>query len=146
MSKQLVDLVNQEIANFSVLYTKLHNYHWFVSGPRFFELHVKFEELYNETTAYLDEVAERLLAIGEKPVATVKEFLELTTIEEATGSETTEDMVSNLSNDFQKIAKELEEGIKLAEEAGDEGTGDMLLGIKKSFEKHAWMLNSYLGR
>ncbi|RFU63656.1 DNA starvation/stationary phase protection protein [Peribacillus saganii] len=146
MSKQLVDLVNQEIANFSVLYTKLHNYHWFVNGPRFFELHVKFEELYNETTAHLDEVAERLLAIGEKPVATVKEFLTLTTIEEATGSETPDDMVSSLSSDFQKIAKELEEGIRLAEEAGDEGTGDMLLGIKKSYEKHAWMLNSYLGR
>ncbi|MFJ8255675.1 Dps family protein [Peribacillus asahii] len=141
---KLVELVNKEIANLTVLYTKLHNYHWFVSGPRFFELHQKWEELYNEATANLDELAERLLALGEKPVATLKEYLELASIEEATGNETPEDMVRSVINDFEKISTELVEAIELADQADDQVTGDLLIGMKKSLNKHAWMLNAYL--
>ncbi|WP_419882032.1 Dps family protein [Peribacillus sp. B-H-3] len=146
MSKKTVEVVNKEIANFSVLYTKLHNYHWFVNGPHFFELHVKLEELYNEVTANMDELAERLLALGEKPVATIKEYMELTSIEEATGKENTEDMVQSVITDFEKLSKELEEGIESAEKDDDQVTGDMLIGMKKSLNKHAWMLRAYLGR
>jgi starvation-inducible DNA-binding protein len=145
-TNNLVDVINKEIANFTVLYTKLHNYHWFVNGPHFFELHVKLEELYNEAAANIDELAERLLAIGEKPVATIKEYMELTTLEEATGKETTEDMVQSVINDFEKISKELEEGIELAEKAEDQVTADMVTGMKKSLNKHAWMLRAYLGK
>ncbi|MDM5451725.1 DNA starvation/stationary phase protection protein [Peribacillus simplex] len=142
--KKLGILVNKEIANFSVLYTKIHNYHWFVNGPHFFELHQKLEELYKEVTANYDELAERLLAIGEKPVATLKEYLELTTIEEATGNENTEDMVQSVISDFEKLSGEFLEIIEVAEEE-DPVTADMLTGMKKSLNKHAWMLRAYLG-
>ncbi|MGE7762686.1 Dps family protein [Peribacillus sp. NPDC097895] len=142
--KKLGTLVNKEIANFSVLYTKIHNYHWFVNGPHFFELHQKLEELYVEVTSNYDELAERLLAIGEKPVATLKEYLELTTIEEATGNENTEDMVQSVINDFEKLSEEFLEIIEVAEEE-DPVTADMLTGMKKSLNKHAWMLRAYLG-
>ncbi|MFE4240284.1 Dps family protein [Peribacillus butanolivorans] len=142
--KKLGELVNKEIANFSVLYTKIHNYHWFVNGPHFFELHQKLEELYKEVTANYDELAERLLAIGEKPVATLKEYLELTTIEEATGNENTEDMVQSVISDFEKLSEEFLEIIAVAEEE-DPVTADMLTGMKKSLNKHAWMLRAYLG-
>ncbi|MGE6377819.1 Dps family protein [Peribacillus muralis] len=142
--KKLGKLVNKEIANFSVLYTKIHNYHWFVNGPHFFELHQKLEELYVEITANYDELAERLLAIGEKPVATLKEYLELTTLEEATGNENTEDMVQSVINDFEKLSEEFLEIIEAAEEE-DPVTADMLISMKKSFNKHAWMLRAYLG-
>ncbi|AOH56806.1 MULTISPECIES: DNA starvation/stationary phase protection protein [Bacillaceae] len=142
--KKLGKLVNKEIANFSVLYTKIHNYHWFVNGPHFFELHQKLEELYVEITANYDELAERLLAIGEKPVATLKEYLELTTLEEATGNENTEDMVQSVINDFEKLSEEFLEIIEAAEEE-DPVTADMLTSMKKSFNKHAWMLRAYLG-
>ncbi|MGG3495858.1 DNA starvation/stationary phase protection protein [Peribacillus simplex] len=142
--KKLGILVNKEIANFSVLYTKIHNYHWFVNGPHFFELHQKLEELYKEVTANYDELAERLLAIGEKPVATLKEYLELTTIEEATGNENTEDMVQSVISDFEKLSGEFLEIIEVAEEE-DPVTADMLTGMKKSLNKHAWMLGAYLG-
>ncbi|MEK4538495.1 DNA starvation/stationary phase protection protein [Peribacillus sp. FSL K6-1552] len=143
--KKLGELVNKEIANFSVLYTKIHNYHWFVNGPHFFELHQKLEELYKEVTANYDELAERLLAIGEKPVATLKEYLELTTIEEATGNENTEDMVQSVISDFEKLSEEFLEIIEVAE-TEDPVTADMLTGMKKSLNKHAWMLRAYLGR
>ncbi|MDM5210547.1 DNA starvation/stationary phase protection protein [Peribacillus sp. NJ4] len=143
--KKLGTLVNKEIANFSVLYTKIHNYHWFVNGPHFFELHQKLEELYKEVTTNYDELAERLLAIGEKPVATLKEYLELTTIEEATGNENTEDMVQSVISDFEKLSEEFSEIIEVAEQE-DPVTADMLTGMKKSLNKHAWMLRAYLGR
>lgn len=142
--KKLGTLVNKEIANFSVLYTKIHNYHWFVNGPHFFELHQKLEELYKEVTSNYDELAERLLAIGEKPVATLKEYMELTTIEEATGNENTEDMVQSVINDFEKLSEEFLEIIEVAEQE-DPVTADMLTGMKKSLNKHAWMLRAYLG-
>ncbi|MDP1419614.1 DNA starvation/stationary phase protection protein [Peribacillus simplex] len=141
---KLGTLVNKEIANFSVLYTKIHNYHWFVNGPHFFELHQKLEELYKEVTTNYDELAERLLAIGEKPVATLKEYLELTTIEEATGNENTEDMVQSVISDFEKLSEEFLEIIEVAEQE-DPVTADMLTGMKKSLNKHAWMLRAYLG-
>ena len=143
---KLVELVNKEIANFNVLYTKLHNYHWNVNGPHFFSLHVKLEELYNEVTLNMDELAERLLALGAKPVATIKEYMELTTIKEATGSEKTETMVKNIISDFESLSDEFAEIISIAEENSDEVTGDMLVGMKKSLNKHTWMLRAYLGK
>jgi starvation-inducible DNA-binding protein len=144
MANQLIDIVNKQIANWSVLYIKLHNYHWFVKGPQFFTLHTKFEELYNEASLHIDELAERLLALGGAPVATMKECLQVASVEEATGQETAEQMVSTLVKDFETMINELKEGMKVAEEVDDETTGDMLLGIHQSLEKHVWMLKSFL--
>jgi starvation-inducible DNA-binding protein len=146
MAKQLMDIVNKQIANWSVLYIKLHNYHWFVKGPQFFTLHTKFEELYNEASLHIDELAERLLALGGAPVATMKECLQVASVKEATGQETAEEMVSTLVNDFETMISELKEGMKIAEEVDDETTGDMLLGIHQSLEKHVWMLKAFLGK
>lgn len=146
MPNNLTDVINKEIANFTLLYTKLHNYHWFVNGPHFFELHMKLEELYDEAATNIDEMAERLLAIGEKPAATIKEYMNLATLEEATGQETTDDMVQSVINDFEKVSKELDEGIDLANQADDDVTADLITGMKKSLDKHSWMLRAYLGK
>lgn len=146
MSEKLTDIVNQQIANWSVLYTKLHNYHWYVKGEQFFTLHEKFEEFYNEAALYIDDLAERLLALDGKPVATMKECLEMASVKEATGEETAKDMVAVLVEDFTMLTGELKEGMDAAEQAGDETTGDMLLAIHKELEKHIWMLKSFLGK
>jgi starvation-inducible DNA-binding protein len=145
MSNELIQSVNKQVANWTVLYTKLHNYHWYVTGPHFFTLHTKFEELYNEAAIVIDEFAERILALDGKPIGTLKECLEISSIEEATGSENEEDMVRTLSSDFSRIADELQAGIELAQQVEDEGTADMLLGVKKSVRKHLWMFKAYLG-
>lgn len=145
MSTQLIEIVNKQIANWSVLYIKLHNFHWYVKGPQFFTLHEKFEELYNEAAIHIDELAERLLALDGRPVATMKEILEQSSIKEASGSENAEEMVQVISNDFSIVVNELKEGMSIAEESGDETTGDMLLAIHQSLEKHNWMLKSFLG-
>ncbi|MER2112939.1 Dps family protein [Solibacillus isronensis] len=144
--KQLNTQLNDLVATWSVMYTKLHNYHWYVNGPSFFTLHVKFEELYNEVTLNLDEIAERILTKGGKPVATLKEHLELSLIEEASGKEETEEMVSKLINDFNTIMEALNKAMETASEEGDDRTEDLLNAQFQSLEKHTWMLNAYLGK
>ncbi|WP_417899230.1 Dps family protein [Bacillus haimaensis] len=146
MSNQLTDVVNKQVANWSVLFTKLHNYHWYVKGPEFFTLHEKFEELYNEAATHIDELAERLLAIEGKPVGTMKEILKISTIHEAEGGESAEQMVNNIASDFSTLIEELKEGMEVADSTGDETTGDMLLAIHQSVEKHNWMLHAFLGK
>ncbi|OLP65842.1 General stress protein 20U [Bacillus pumilus] len=145
MSEKLLDAVNKQVADWTVLYVKLHNYHWYVKGKDFFTLHEKFEELYTETATYIDDLAERMLALNGQPVATMKECLEISSIQEAEGQESAEQMVKNLYEDFSNIAEELKQGMELAGEVGDETTGDMLLAIHQSIEKHNWMLKAYLG-
>lgn len=146
MSKQLVDSVNVQVANLTVLYEKLHHYHWFVKGHHFFVLHSKFEELYNEVTEHLDEVAERLLIIGEKPISTLKECLNQASIQEASGSETTEEaIVQAVINDFSTLLTEIKQVIKQAEDAEDDVTADLFIGISESLGKHIWMLKAFLG-
>ncbi|KAA6448499.1 Dps family protein [Bacillus swezeyi] len=145
MSEKLKSTVNKQVANWTVLYVKLHNYHWYVKGKDFFTLHEKFEELYTEAAVYIDDLAERLLAMQGSPVGTMKECLEMSSIKEADGSESSEQMVQNIHNDFSTVAEELKSGIELAEEVNDETTGDMFLSIHQSIEKHNWMLKAYLG-
>lgn len=144
-NQQLIDLVNKQVANWTVLYTKLHNFHWYVKGPNFFSLHEKFEELYNESSVHIDELAERLLALGGEPVATLKKSLELSSLQEAEAEKTAEQMVQATVKDFEALTAELKNGIELADESGDETTGDMLLSIHQSLEKHIWMLSAFLG-
>ncbi|WP_144487048.1 Dps family protein [Bacillus pumilus] len=145
MSEKLLHVVNKQVADWTVLYVKLHNYHWYVKGKDFFTLHEKFEELYTETATYIDDLAERMLALNGQPVATMKECLEISSVQEAEGNESAEQMVKNLYDDFSNIAEELKQGMELAGEVGDETTGDMLLAIHQSIEKHNWMLKAYLG-
>lgn len=141
---ELITLLNKQVANLGVLYTKLHNFHWFVKGANFFELHEKFEELYDEVTEHFDEVAERVLMLGGRPVASLKEFLEVASIQEASGNETDVEMVKATIADFKTINSELQEGLKLADDLNDDVTADLFTGIRASLQKHIWMLETYL--
>ncbi|MCZ8519485.1 MULTISPECIES: Dps family protein [Paenibacillus] len=145
MSTQLLGVLNTQIANWTLLFTKLHNYHWYVKGPQFFTLHLKFEELYTEAGLHVDNLAERLLALGGSPVATLQGVLEIATVKDARGHENAEEMVRSVADDFGLVIGELKEGMSLAASEGDETTGDMLLAIHSSLEKHVWMLRSFLG-
>lgn len=136
--------LNRQTANWTLLGVKLHHYHWYVSGTQFFTLHAKFEELYNEAATYVDDLAERLLAIGGQPASTMKQYLALSGLQEAAGGEIAREMVSELVKDFAVVAEELKATITAAEELSDQPTADLLIGIRTSVEKHAWMLNAYL--
>lgn len=140
---QTNDVLNKQIANWSVLYIKLHNYHWYVKGTQFFTLHVKFQEFYEEAALHVDELAERLLALKGAPVATMAEYLKIASIKEASGSESATQMVETLIADFSTVIGELKQGMEIAQGAGDETTADMLLAIHTTLEKHVWMLTAF---
>ncbi|SEJ34689.1 starvation-inducible DNA-binding protein [Bhargavaea ginsengi] len=145
MSKELLKELNVQVATWSVFYTKLHNYHWYVKGPQFFTLHEKFEELYNEATLHMDEIAERMLTLGGQPLATLKEHLENSVVDEASGKESANAMVKQVTEDFDKIMESLKKGMDLAAKDEDDMTEDLLNSIYQSIEKHQWMLNAFLG-
>lgn len=145
MNGSIQDVLNEQVASWTVLYVKLHNFHWYVKGSQFFTLHAKFEELYNEAALHVDEIAERLLALGGRPIATMQGCLKMSQIAEADGSETAEQMVASISADFTSLIGELKQGMELADSVGDETTADMLLAIHSGLEKHVWMLQSFLG-
>ncbi|HZG83618.1 Dps family protein [Paenibacillus sp.] len=142
-NQDVVAVLNKQLANWSVLFVKLHNYHWFVKGPVFFTLHLKFEELYTEAALHIDNIAERVLAIGGRPLATMREYLAASSIREAEGNENASEMVRSIETDFRTVIAELVEGMELAQRSGDETTSDMLLAIHSSLEKHVWMLASF---
>lgn len=144
-SKALYQVLSEQVANLNVLYVKVHNYHWYVKGENFYTLHIKFEELYNEITLKMDEIAERLLTLKQAPPATLKEYLEIATIQEASGKEDPRAMVQTLIEDFATLTESFQEGIDLAEESEDVVTADLLTGFKGEIEKHMWMLRSFLG-
>jgi starvation-inducible DNA-binding protein len=137
--------LNLQIANWSVLYTKLHRYHWYVKGPLFFTLHAKFEELYDESALVVDQVAERLLAIKGEPIATMKEYLETATIQEKNNETKASDMVASLVKDYTQINESLKQLANLAEEENDTITNDLAVGLIEKIDTHVWMLNAYLG-
>lgn len=112
MNTQVIEVLNKQVANWSVLFTKLHNFHWYVKGPQFFTLHEKFEQFYTEAAGHIDEIAERILAIGGKPVATMKEYLELSSVQEAAYGETAEGMVEAIMKDYEMMLGELKKAWK----------------------------------
>jgi len=140
----VTNLLNKQVANWTVLYTKLHNFHWNVKGPHFFTLHQKFEELYTEAAGHIDTLAERVLSIGGKPVATLSASLQTASIAEAQGNESAEQMVETVVRDFAILLEETKLAMEAAEQAGDEATADMLLAIRSGLEKHVWMLEAFL--
>ncbi|MCM3128439.1 MULTISPECIES: Dps family protein [unclassified Paenibacillus] len=138
--------LNRQIAGWSVLYTKLHNFHWYVKGPHFFKLHEKFEEFYNEAAENLDVVAERLLAIGGRPAATMSEYLSLSPVEEAAQGLSAEQMVQAIVEDYTTMVEAMVEAQEAAEALEDQVTADMLIGMQASLQKQVWMLNAFLGK
>ncbi|HLS34885.1 MAG TPA: DNA starvation/stationary phase protection protein [Bacillota bacterium] len=144
-NKRLVHFLNQTLSNYFVMFVKLHRYHWYVKGKNFFTLHEKFEDMYNMFGEDVDELAERIMAIGGKPYATMEKFLESTSLKEASADDEEIEMITQLRSDYEQITQEIKEtGIPLAEEENDEPTLDLLVGYQEELEKYIWMLNAYL--
>lgn len=139
--KKLHDLLNVAVADFNVLFVKLHHYHWYVKGLNFFQLHEKFEAYYDEMNELFDEFAERLLTIGGTPASSLDAYLKLTTLKEETQVKSANEMLLSIKNDFETIIKNLKESLEVAGDANDEVTVDLLVTTIASLEKHVWMLN-----
>ena len=142
---EVVKILNEQLSDWNLLFVKLHNYHWNVKGSDFFTLHEKFELLYNEAATHIDEVAERILALGSVPAGSFKEYLELSTLEEATGKENSREMVEQIVADFKSVVASAKNGIDVAGDAGDDTTVDLLTQIHVALEKHVWLFTAFLG-
>lgn len=144
MSK-LHDKLNEYLANQQVFYIKLHNLHWYVQGRGFSTLHAKLEELYEQTATVLDDVAERILALGGAPVGSLKKALSLTAVKELEDEPiTSDDTVKALISDVGYWIKDTRDIIKLAEEKEDAVTADQFTGYLQAYQKLDWMLKAYL--
>ena len=138
-----VEQLNTLLCNYQIYYQNLRNYHWNISGEHFFDLHVKFEELYNEAKVNIDEIAERVLTLRQQPTSTLKEYLANSEIKERSTNDPKE-MVGNILDDHRKIISNLRDVIDTASNAQDEGTIDMAASFLASIEKKSWMLDAWL--
>ena len=142
--QQIADGLANLLADSYSLYLKTHNYHWNVEGPLFNTLHLMFEEHYTELATAVDEIAERIRALGVKAPGSYTAFGKLTSIEEAPGNEPAEEMIRQLVIGQETVARTAREAIKAAEAASDEPTADLLTQRMQIHEKNAWMLRSML--
>ena len=126
------------------LYLKTHNYHWNVTGPQFNTLHTMFEGQYTELATAVDEIAERIRALGIKAPGSYSAYAGLTSIDEGTGEESAEEMIRQLVIGQETVARTAREAFPAAEKAGDEPTADLLTQRMQLHEKNAWMLRSML--
>lgn len=142
--EEISEVLNRYLANLNVLYTKLHNYHWNIEGKGFFQIHEELEEIYDETAEEIDEVAERVLTLGFRPAASMKEYIELAELkEEESKGISGKDVAKSLLNDFSIIIEELREGIKIAGKYEDEVSIDLMVGALENLEKTSWMFRAY---
>ena len=142
--QQIAGGLSKLLADSYSLYLKTHNYHWNVEGPLFNTLHLMFEEHYTELATAVDEIAERIRALGVKAPGSYTAFGKLTSIDEATGVESAEEMIRQLVIGQEAVARTAREAIKAAEAASDEPTADLLTQRMQIHEKNAWMLRSML--
>ena len=132
------------LASSYTLYLKTHNYHWNVTGPMFTTLHTLFETQYTELAMAVDEIAERIRALGAFAPGSYTEFAELSTVKEATNRPKATDMISELAADQHEIAACSSRLIAAAEADGDQASGDLGVRRMELHQKNAWMLASHL--
>lgn len=128
------------------LYIKTHNYHWNVVGPQFNSLHNMFETQYTELSTAVDEVAERIRALGHLAPGSYREFSELTDITDGDNRKSAEEMLEDLVTGQEVIVRTCRKLFPAAEAANDEPTCDLLTTRMQLHEKNAWMLRSILGK
>ena len=143
-SAALADKLNLLLANYQLFYINARGFHWNIKGEKFFELHAKFEELYNDLLVKVDEVAERILTIGYTPLHTYSDYLEVATIKEAKNVSDGKKAMENLVSAFKTQIQLQREIADIASAAGDEGTNALMSDYIREQEKLVWMYSAYL--
>ena len=141
--KPLVEELNILLADYHLYYQKLRNFHWNVKGHHFFQLHVQFEEMYNDSKIKIDEIAERILTLRFQPLSNYSDYLDNASLKESKSNLKDEAMMGALIKDNDLLLKQMRKTVELASEAGDEGTIDMLGAYIRELEKNTWMLESW---
>lgn len=145
-SNDLAILLNNLLANYQLYYQNLRAYHWNVKGKDFFELHVKFEELYTDSQEKIDLIAERIRTLGFVPYHRFSDYLNHATIKEAENTDKGHENVSNSLSAIRTLLIQEREALDLASELNDEGSLSMLSDFITEQEKTVWMLSAYLNQ
>lgn len=144
-SKQLAEMLNDLLANYQVFYQNLRGFHWNVKGNKFFELHLKFEEYYNDAVIKIDEIAERILTLHGVPLHTYESYLRQSEIKSVQQDKVDASILPTVVQNFSVLIKKERAILAFAAAADDEGTVSQMSDYITQTEKTVWMLNAYLG-
>jgi starvation-inducible DNA-binding protein len=144
--KTIADGLSKLLADTYTLYLKTHNFHWNVEGPMFNTLHLMFETQYNELALAVDAIAERIRALGHPAPGSYAAYAKLSSIKEETGVPKAEEMIRQLVDGQEAVARTARAVFPAAEKAGDEPTADLLTQRLQIHEKTAWMLRALLSK
>ena len=142
-SKQLADKLNLLLADYMVFYQNTRGLHWNIKGEKFFELHLKFEELYNNLILKIDEIAERILTLGQTPFHTFEDYLKHSKIKPLSQVTDGKKGVSSVLKSFEMTLSKQREILELSSKINDEGTNALMSDYIREQEKLVWMYSAY---
>ncbi len=143
-SSQLAEKLNELLANYSIFYQNTRGYHWNIRGEKFFELHLKFEELYNDLLLKIDEIAERILTLGHSPKHNYSDYRKVSMVAECAFVSDGATAVREVLDAFKHIITLQRELLQLSADANDEGTNALMSDYIRAQEKLVWMYSAYL--
>ncbi|WP_438961606.1 Dps family protein [Nonlabens sp.] len=135
--------LNDLLSNYQVFYMNLRGFHWNIKGKKFFELHLKFEELYNDALIKVDEIAERVLTLSATPLHSFEKYLETTAIKPAENITDGELAINSILEALKTLLTKERAILTIASEANDEGTVALMSDYIVEQEKLVWMLSAY---
>jgi len=144
--RKTVKYLNHLLANYHLYYQNLRNFHWNIQGENFFDLHEKFEELYNDARLKIDQIAERILTLRHRPMSTLSDYVEHAKIKEVKETLKDREMVLVLLENHKILIENFRKILKAASKAGDEGTVDMIGSFLENMEKSSWMLDAWASK
>ncbi|OZB16798.1 MAG: DNA starvation/stationary phase protection protein [Marinobacter sp. 34-60-7] len=144
-TQKLADSLNELLSNYQIFYMNVRGYHWNIKGDNFFELHAKFEELYDDLLLKIDEIAERVLTLGHRPAHAYSTYIEKSDVPERKDVSDGKEAVGNIVESFGKLIAKQRDLLTLAGDNQDEGTVALMSDYISQQEKTVWMYRSYLG-
>lgn len=143
-AEDLSKKLNELLANYSIFYQNTRGFHWNIKGEKFFELHVKFEELYNDLLLKIDEIAERVLTLGHTPEHSYSEYYKVSKVKETAKVSDGVIAVNHILDSFKTVIMMQREILDLSDEANDEGTNSLMSDYIGLQEKEVWMYSSFM--
>ena len=146
ISSDLSDKLNQLLANYQIFYMNARGFHWNIKGEKFFELHAKFEELYNDSLVKIDEIAERILTLGFTPLHNYADYSELSKIKAAKNVTNGREAVQAILNGYEVLLPLERELLEMSGDSNDEGTNALMSDYIREQEKLIWMYSAFLNK
>lgn len=143
-TKQLAAKLNDLLANYQVFYQNTRGYHWNIKGEKFFELHIKFEEVYTDSQLKIDEIAERIRTLGFTPMHSFSDYVKNSDIKEITGVSDGLKGVEGILSGYKVLLEKERVILDLSADADDEGTNSLVSDYISQQEKLVWMYSAYL--